>query len=407
MKCPHWVVRCRILLRWIRRRLSFYIPGTKNFKHRLIAVALGSRDAVLHKHSLVETLKQCDSKEVRRAIRAHAFIEASYQSSFYGWRQSWLFIATCNWIILVIAYFLPSRVASKSEWAVSGALILITSSILVAKRIMRPFSRKVIVPLMAIAITGIPPFYLIEIYPRSFLLHLWFATSLAAFLGPVTAAVGCVEMARRLLSKEPITAASMSMLDAIYHLHNGNLFMDFALRRRIISNLRTAANRIEAIPKRLTTFDEVSDSAFVNFSERAAAAMRSLFSWVLTPQDQTSEELKQRLITDYLLILRGRWGDLPQCDTRPKPEGNGFRPWARVRHFVTGMLSALSLLSAALLLHRLGFLSDAKHYEWAVIAGSAWACFYVMWVCDPLLPSRLATIRAAIEMLPMIGKKKD
>jgi hypothetical protein len=195
------------------------------------------------------------------------------------------------------------------------------------------------------------------------------------------------------------------LLDILFNLEDADRdWRSLGVRRLVTDRLEDAAVCLEAmLPAKFSPIDpDLASAALPAFSEKARH-FRLLKLLVMIPEEAERDRLVEELRICLLCALRGAWGSLPGVPAGELPKRRSWREISvslavAVAPFAT--LAGLALADNPLL--------QGENATYAFLGSFLWAAVSLAVVFDPLLGSKIESVKSFLEALrKALGKTEN
>ena len=176
---------------------------------------------------------------------------------------------------------------------------------------------------------------------------------------------------------------------------------DLGFKKLLIDMLEEVAVCIQYdLPRRLRSFDAVTDIWLQGMAEQIAATLRMLKKWICISRSDTREYFIKRIADSLIHAASGDWDSFERAEPEKFSQVQLWR--SRVASFL--WVIAPVLLAWAFQQTPLAF-SDAV-YSYVKIGVFIWVVVRLLLEFDPLFSATIAAVRDVAQFLPFVGKGK-
>lgn len=181
---------------------------------------------------------------------------------------------------------------------------------------------------------------------------------------------------------------------------------ELQFKKELAFRLETIANCLaHHLPRQLKTEDALTDSWLADVALKSAVAIRGLKKWVITPKQDTRDQLIARLARNLTLTATGNWDGLEQ--TTPEVSAGTQKSWFhRLASLLGRLLSAFSLLILSWVLPYTPLALEQPLAGYLTLVGIGVAVFGITTMLDPSWVDKLNALKEFMGLLPFTGRNK-
>lgn len=210
--------------------------------------------------------------------------------------------------------------------------------------------------------------------------------------------------AEKTFTNEYLVAHLLSALAVVEK--NPARWADVEFRRLLIARLEAVAVCVErVVPGRMRSGNIVTDKWLADSTEEIAAGVRALAKWVITPNKDTHERLRERLAVGLTCAVRGEWDGFERVSPEKLSQPELLK--SRLVNFAKALASASVPVIVLLLVKRADLVPDGPVLNYLTAGAYIWAALSFLSGLDPQYGAKITAIKDIAGFLPIPGKGKS
>ncbi len=184
---------------------------------------------------------------------------------------------------------------------------------------------------------------------------------------------------------------------------------DLSTKRKALSQIEDAAKYIEYyIPRHLRSGDIATDDWFKDSMKCAAASLREKKKWILTPMEDTYDNLIIIMISTLVIIVNGNWHALERLEPEKltRPSHTRLLLFFLLRFAKMSLIAVFPLLFL-IIFQQTPFAVTGAIRDYAFIATLLWFGFTILISFDSSIGTKISFLKDLKSLLPSdnIGPK--